>query len=107
MRPLERAALMDAARAGGLAAVLALPLLGFRLVDSAQGLSLGLRLSCVVYAAVAVFAARLLWSSLRTVLRALPPPGSPPARRPPHKGEVAAKFIAAISALRKSIHAIP
>jgi branched-chain amino acid transport system permease protein len=62
MQPLERAALMDAARAGGLAAVLALPLLGFRLVDSAQGLSLGLRLSWVVYAAVAVFAARLAWS---------------------------------------------
>src|SRR5882672_3849807 len=59
---MERAtklALLDAARAGGIAAVLALPLLGFRLVDSAQGLSLGYRLSWVVIAALAVFLGRL------------------------------------------------
>ena len=50
---------IDAARAAGVAALLALPLLGFRLVDSAQGLSLGYRFSWVVTAALAVFLGRL------------------------------------------------
>src|SRR5215467_1068145 len=80
MRPLERAALIDAARAGGIAAVLALPLLGFRLVDSAQGLSLGVRLWWVAYAAVAVFAARLAWGYIGELVAPnfqRPPPGSP------------------------------
>src|SRR5215472_4504476 len=88
-----RAALLDAARAGGMAAVLALPLLGFRLVDSAEGLSLGVRLSWVAYAAIAVFAARLAWlyGHEFATRAALPPPGSPSARRPPHRGEVGEK----------------
>src|SRR3954471_24503545 len=59
MERVSKAALSDAARAAGIAALLALPLLGFRLVDSAQGLSLGYRLSWVLYAAVAVFLGRL------------------------------------------------
>jgi branched-chain amino acid transport system permease protein len=45
--------------AAGVAAVLALPLLGFRLADSPQGLSLDYRLSWVIYAAAAVFVGRL------------------------------------------------
>jgi branched-chain amino acid transport system permease protein len=52
--------LADAAAAALVAALLALPLLGFRLEDSAQGLSLGYRMSLVGYAAAAVFAGRLL-----------------------------------------------
>src|SRR5882672_9218239 len=50
---------IDAARAAGVAALLAFPLLGFRLVDSPQGLSLGYRFSWVVIAALAVFFGRL------------------------------------------------
>jgi branched-chain amino acid transport system permease protein len=54
------AALKDAAAAALVAALLAIPLLGFRLVDSAQGLSLDYRFLWVAYAAGGVFAARLL-----------------------------------------------
>jgi branched-chain amino acid transport system permease protein len=53
------AALRDAAAAGLVATLLAVPLLGFRLVDSAQGLSLDYRFLWVVYAGAGVFAARL------------------------------------------------
>ena len=49
----------DALAAAALAALLALPLLGFRLLDSAQGLSLGYRFEFVAYAALAVFVGRL------------------------------------------------
>ena len=59
LRFLKEPHFVDAARAAGVAALLALPLLGFRLVDSAQGLSLGYRFSWVVYAALAVFLGRL------------------------------------------------
>src|ERR1700680_4581896 len=59
LRFLKEPHFIDAARAAGVAALLALPLLGFRLVDSAQGLSLGYRFSWVVYAALAVFLGRL------------------------------------------------
>ena len=59
LRFLKQPHFVDAARAAGVAALLALPLLGFRLVDSAQGLSLGYRFSWVVYAALAVFLGRL------------------------------------------------
>jgi branched-chain amino acid transport system permease protein len=52
-------ALKDSAFAAAVAAVLALPLLGFRLADSAQGLSLETRLSWVPIAAAIVFAGRL------------------------------------------------
>jgi branched-chain amino acid transport system permease protein len=84
MRKLERAALIDAARAGAIAAVLALPLLGFRLVDSAQGLSLGYRLSWVVYAAVAAFVLRLAWSYGRSALHlGYGPPPDPASRLSP------------------------
>jgi branched-chain amino acid transport system permease protein len=54
------AMLRDAAIAGGVAALLAVPLLGFRLQDSVRGLSLGYRWTWIIYAAVAVFAGRLL-----------------------------------------------
>ena len=50
----------DAARAAGIAALLALPLLGFRLVDSPQGLGLDYRFLWIVAAALAVFLGRLL-----------------------------------------------
>ena len=53
------AAFKDALIAAAISAVLALPLLGFHLADSPQGLSLDYRLSWVVYAAAAVFAGRL------------------------------------------------
>jgi branched-chain amino acid transport system permease protein len=53
------AAFKDAVLAALVAAVLALPLLGFRLADSAQGLELEPRLSWVPIAAGIVFAGRL------------------------------------------------
>src|SRR5436190_4810316 len=62
----------DAARAAGIAAALALPLLGFRLVDSAQGLQLETRLLWVAYAALAVCAGRLALNILRTVFCHVP-----------------------------------
>src|SRR5437588_6195447 len=64
LRSLNQPHFVDAARAAGVAILLALPLLGFRLVDSAQGLSLGYRFYWVAYAALAVFLGRLaLWYS--------------------------------------------
>ncbi len=57
--------LKDALAAGLLAGLLALPMLGFRLVDSAQGLSLDYRFSWVAIAVVAVFAGHLLLSLAR------------------------------------------
>jgi branched-chain amino acid transport system permease protein len=53
-------ALREAAIAGFVAALLAVPLLGFRLVDSAQGLSLDYRFFWVICAGVGVFVARLI-----------------------------------------------
>ncbi|MBI1180149.1 MAG: high-affinity branched-chain amino acid ABC transporter permease LivM [Alphaproteobacteria bacterium] len=52
----------DAGLAALVAALLAVPLLGFRLNVSAQGLSLEYRLPWILYAAAAVFAGRLLLS---------------------------------------------
>ncbi len=51
--------LKDALAAAVVAALLALPLLGFRLADSQQGLSLDYRFAWVGYAAAAVFIGRL------------------------------------------------
>ncbi|HEX2591326.1 MAG TPA: DUF3382 domain-containing protein, partial [Rhizomicrobium sp.] len=51
--------LRDALFAGIVAAVLAFPMLGFRLVDSAQGLSLDTRFAWVAIAAIVVFIGRL------------------------------------------------
>jgi len=59
IRGFLRTPLGDAALAGAVAAALALPLLGFRLTDSAQGAGIESRLMWVVYAAVLVFAGRL------------------------------------------------
>jgi branched-chain amino acid transport system permease protein len=56
------AMLRDAGAAGLVAALLAFPLLGFRLDASAQGIALDNRLVWVAYAAAAVFAGRLLLS---------------------------------------------
>ena len=68
--------LLDALAAAVLAAILAVPFLGFRMVDSAQGLSLGYRFSLVGYAALAVFLGRLAlgfaarhWSLFSTMPR--------------------------------------
>ena len=68
--------LLDALAAAILAAILAVPFLGFRMVDSAQGLSLGYRFSLVGYAALAVFLGRLAlgfaarhWSLFSTMPR--------------------------------------
>ncbi len=66
------ALLRDAGAAAIVAALLAFPLLGFRLVDSAQGLSLDTRLIWVVYAAAVVFAGRFLFSLARVLYEARP-----------------------------------
>lgn len=66
------ALLRDAGAAAVVAALLAFPLLGFRLVDSAQGLSLDARLIWVVYASAVVFAGRFLFSLARLLYAARP-----------------------------------
>ena len=70
------AQLREAGAAALVAALLAFPLLGFRLADSAQGLSIDIRLIWVVYSAAAVFAGRLALSvggpALLAPLRRLP-----------------------------------
>ena len=58
--PPPVAMLRDAALAAVVAALLAVPLLGVRLVDNAAGLTLDNRLPLVLYAAAAVFVGRLL-----------------------------------------------
>jgi branched-chain amino acid transport system permease protein len=60
--------LRDAAAAAGIAALLALPLLGIRLSDSAQGAAPEYRLLWVLYAAVAVFLGRIAITSGRLFL---------------------------------------
>ncbi len=66
------ALLRDAGAAAVVAALLAFPLLGFRLVDSAQGLSLDARLIWVVYASAGVFAGRFLFSLARLLYAVRP-----------------------------------
>ena len=61
--------LRDAAAAACIAALLALPLLGIRLSDSAQGGALEYRLLWVLYAAAAVFFGRLAISYGRTFIQ--------------------------------------
>jgi branched-chain amino acid transport system permease protein len=70
-----RRVLVDAVLAGLVAAALALPMLGFRLVDSSTGLTLTTRMDWVGWAALAVFSGRLGLGLLRHVLagRHLPP----------------------------------
>jgi len=64
--PLSLAALVkDALAASAVAALLAFPLLGFRMLDSSQGLSLQSRLSWVLYAAIIVFVGRIGITLLR------------------------------------------
>jgi branched-chain amino acid transport system permease protein len=60
---------IDAARAAGIAALLALPLLGFRLIDSPQGLGLEYRFSWVAAAAMAVFVGRVFLTDTRRAAR--------------------------------------
>jgi branched-chain amino acid transport system permease protein len=62
------AMLKDAFATGIVAALLAFPLLGFLLIDSAQGLSLGFRLPWVAYSFAFVFAGRLLLSLIRLAI---------------------------------------
>ncbi len=80
------AAVMDAAAAALVAALLAIPLLGFRLVDSVQGLYLGYRFSLVLYAAAAVFFGRL-------ALRGIAAAWAAKARKAPHAGQKERKWI--------------
>lgn len=61
-RPDFKALLRDAGAAAFVAALLAFPLLGFKLDASARGLALDMRLIWIVYSAVAVFFGRLLFS---------------------------------------------
>jgi branched-chain amino acid transport system permease protein len=65
-------ALREALAAAVVAAGLALPLLGFRLVDSSQGLSLGTRLDWVAWAALAVGLGRFLLTLSRRLRPASP-----------------------------------
>lgn len=58
------ALLRDAGAAALVAALLAFPLLGFKLDASARGLALDMRLMWIVYAALVVFAGRLCFSLL-------------------------------------------
>lgn len=74
-RSIFAVALLDAAIAAGIAAVLALPLLGFRLADSPQGLSLEYRLPWVLYAAAVVFAGRLGFTWIGAELKRRMPVG--------------------------------
>jgi branched-chain amino acid transport system permease protein len=67
-KPALMPAIRESAIAGFVAALLAIPLLGFRLVDSAQGLTLDYRFLWVVYAAIGVFAARLILTLTGSVL---------------------------------------
>src|SRR5262249_6144141 len=68
---LKSSPVVDAGRAAAIAAALAFPLLGFRLVDSAQGLGLETRFLWVIYAALAVFTGRLVLNFLRDARAAL------------------------------------
>lgn len=61
-RPNYVAMLRDSGAAAVVAALLAFPLLGFKLDASARGLALDVRLMWVVYAAAAVFAGRLFFT---------------------------------------------
>ena len=71
------AMLADAAAAAVIAALLALPMLGFRLLDAAGGITLDYRFQLVAYAAGIVFAGRLAIQLARTAI----------ARRPRTKAE--------------------
>jgi branched-chain amino acid transport system permease protein len=82
---LKSSPVVDAGRAAAIAAVLAFPLLGFRLVDSAQGLGLETRFLWVAYAALAVFLGRLVLNFLRearAVVRTRTASISPPQAAP-------------------------
>lgn len=57
-----RTTLRDCFAAGVVAALLAIPFLGFKLQDSVQGLSLGTRFPWIAYAGFGVFAGRLILS---------------------------------------------
>jgi len=87
--PLRRLAI-DALLGGLIAAALALPMLGFRLVDSSQGLSLATRFDWVAWAALIVAGGRFALGGLRHVL-------SGRELRPP---EAARVFVASLGAIR-------
>ncbi|CAA7623324.1 High-affinity branched-chain amino acid transport system permease protein BraE [Candidatus Terasakiella magnetica] len=81
---MARRAVIDAALAGLVAAALAFPMLGFRLVDSATGLSLATRFDLVLWAAGLVALGRLGLGLLRasTIGISLSLPALPNIRRP-------------------------
>jgi branched-chain amino acid transport system permease protein len=68
--------LRDALAGGVVAAALALPLLGFRLVDTAQGVTLQPRLIWILYAAAFVFVGRLAISLFGIGAKLRPAPAS-------------------------------
>ena len=76
-------ALKDAALAAAVAAVLALPMLGFRLGDTEHGLELQPRLSWVPIAAAIIFAGRLGLNLLAPLIARLPrrAPAAPSGKR--------------------------
>ncbi|MEO0034989.1 MAG: hypothetical protein RLZZ501_1012 [Pseudomonadota bacterium] len=85
MAPVSPLSLLrDSALAALIAGLLALPLLGVRLVDSANGLSLDGRPELVAAAAALVFCGRLLFGLTRRWLADFSL-GLPRLRRPPHQ----------------------
>src|SRR6267142_5256961 len=66
-RDVFKSAVLDAAKAAGVAAALAFPLLGFRLTDSVQGAGIESRLLLVVYSALAVFLGRFVLNYIKNI----------------------------------------
>ncbi|MDO8606371.1 MAG: high-affinity branched-chain amino acid ABC transporter permease LivM [Phaeospirillum sp.] len=93
------AALRDAALAALVAGALALPMLGFRLVDSASGLTLAGRFDLVAWAAGLVFCGRLL-------IRLLPPLPAFPAL-PARLGDLRLKAGWAMAAIALILPFLP
>ncbi len=95
------ALIRDAAAAAIVAALLALPMLGFRLVDTTQGLVLGYRPYFILIAAGVVFAGRLLISLWRQAsarrVSAQVGKASAPARGPSRTRRTAGWAIAAFA----------
>lgn len=76
-----RRAGIDALLGGLVAAALAFPMLGFRLIDSSQGLSLGLRMDWVLWAALIVAGGRLGLNLIRMGAAGRPAKGVPLGER--------------------------
>ncbi|MTJ83081.1 MAG: high-affinity branched-chain amino acid ABC transporter permease LivM [Telmatospirillum sp.] len=83
--------LLDALAAGVLAALLALPILGFRLIEVTGGLALDYRFRLVGLAALGVFAGRILVLEARLALAAWRPAAARPETRRTFLGAYASR----------------